>query len=306
MKRVLFTLVACLVGISSLMAQSFSLPGYLFGRCPDYSITHDKNDAQEQKDVYICDGNKSVVRIDSYKWNSSSSDWVYDGKTVMENDNQGRTLVAISYSAADVAGEKTEYTYTGNGYEKFSVTSSSFEGGAWKAEAKVDIEATFNKDKYPVSILMTGTAEGETFKMKMEWSYDKNVTKTSSSIDFGGSWMLMSESKTEIVDAGNPMISKNYQKMYFPTETSWEYSGKTHDYFNGTTSIAPVVEENELRLHIYGDVLEVQGTESGISIYAITGGKMAESKSNRIDISRLPAGIYLLNTARGSIKFIHK
>ena len=27
MKRVLFTLVACLVGISSLMAQSFSLPG---------------------------------------------------------------------------------------------------------------------------------------------------------------------------------------------------------------------------------------------------------------------------------------
>ena len=38
MKRVLFTLVACLVGISSLMAQSFSLPGYLFGRCPDYSI----------------------------------------------------------------------------------------------------------------------------------------------------------------------------------------------------------------------------------------------------------------------------
>ena len=97
MKRVLFTLVACLVGISSLMAQSFSLPGYLFGRCPDYSITYDKNDAQEQKDVYICDGNKSVVRIDSYKWNSSSSDWVYDGKTVMENDNQGRTLVAISY-----------------------------------------------------------------------------------------------------------------------------------------------------------------------------------------------------------------
>ena len=76
MKRVLFTLVACLVGISSLMAQSFSLPGYLFGRCPDYSITYDKNDAQEQKDVYICDGNKSVVRIDSYKWNSSSSDWV--------------------------------------------------------------------------------------------------------------------------------------------------------------------------------------------------------------------------------------
>ena len=68
---------------------------------------------------------------------------------------------------------------------------------------------------------MTGTAEGETFKMKMEWSYDKNVTKTSSSIDFGGSWMLMSESKTEIVDAGNPMISKNYQKMYFPAETSW-------------------------------------------------------------------------------------
>lgn len=106
MKRVLFTLVACLVGISSLMAQSFSLPGYLFGRCPDYSITYDKNDAQEQKDVYICDGNKSVVRIDSYKWNSSSSDWVYDGKTVMENDNQGRTLVAISYSAADVAGRE--------------------------------------------------------------------------------------------------------------------------------------------------------------------------------------------------------
>ena len=64
MKRVLFTLVACLVGISSLMAQSFSLPGYLFGRCPDYSITYDKNDAQEQKDVYICDGNKSVVRIE--------------------------------------------------------------------------------------------------------------------------------------------------------------------------------------------------------------------------------------------------
>ena len=118
--------------------------------------------------------------------------------------------------------------------------------------------------------------------------------------------MTMMESKTEIVDAGNPMISKNYQKMYFPAETSWEYSGKTHDYFNGTTSIAPVVEENELKLHIYGDVLEVQGTESGISIYAITGGKMAESKSNRIDISRLPAGIYLLNTARGSIKFIHK
>ena len=58
--------------------------------------------------------------------------------------------------------------------------------------------------------------------------------------------------------------------MYFPTETSWEYSGKTHDYFNGTTSIAPVVEENELKLHIYGDVLEVQGTESGISIYAIS------------------------------------
>lgn len=287
---------AWLIQILNVMAMSFLV----------YSITYDKNDAQEQKDVYICDGNKSVVRIDSYKWNSSSSDWVYDGKTVMENDNQGRTLVAISYSAADVAGEKTEYTYTGNGYEKFSVTSSSFEGGAWKAEAKVDIEATFNKDKYPVSILMTGTAEGETFKMKMEWSYDKNVTKTSSSIDFGGSWMLMSESKTEIVDAGNPMISKNYQKMYFPAETSWEYSGKTHDYFNGTTSIAPVVEENELKLHIYGDVLEVQGTESGISIYAITGGKMAESKSNRIDISRLPAGIYLLNTARGSIKFIHK
>ena len=53
----------------------------------------------------------------------------------------------------------------------------------------MDIEATFNKDKYPVSILMTGTAEGETFKMKMEWSYDKNVTKTSSSIDFGGSYV---------------------------------------------------------------------------------------------------------------------
>ena len=110
----------------------------------------------------------------------------------------------------------------------------------------------------------------------------------------------------KIVSDRDRKRGENYQKMYFPAETSWEYSGKTHDYFNGTTSIAPVVEENELKLHIYGDVLEVQGTESGISIYAITGGKMAESKSNRIDISRLPAGIYLLNTARGSIKFIHK
>ena len=62
-----------------------------------------------------------MVRIDSYKWNSSSSDWVYDGKTVMENDNQGRTLVAISYSAADVAGEKTEYTYTAVSYTHLDV-----------------------------------------------------------------------------------------------------------------------------------------------------------------------------------------
>ena len=176
-------------------------------------------------------------------------------------------MVAISYSAADVAGEKTEYTYTGNGYEKFSVTSSSFEGGAWKAEAKVDIEATFNKDKYSVSILMTGTAEGETFKMKWSGLTIRMSRKPRLPLISVASWMLyVRKQRRRSLDAGNPMISKNYQKMYFPTETSWEYSGKTHDYFNGTTSIAPVVEENELRLHIYGDVLEVQGTESGISI----------------------------------------
>lgn len=306
MKRVLFTLVACLLGISSLMAQSFSLPGYLFGRCPDYSISYNKNDVQEQKEVYTCDGNKYVVRIDSYKWNPGSSDWVYDGKTVMENDNQGRTLVATSYTATDAASEKIEYAYAGNGFEKFSVTSSSFEGGAWKAEAKVDVEATFNSDNYPVSMLITGTAEGETFKMKSEWSYDKNVTITSSSIDFGGSWMRMSDTKTEIVETGNPMISKTYQKMYFPSETSWEYTGKVYDYFGGTTSIAPVVEENDLKLYIQGNVLEVQGAEGYISVYTITGGKVAESASNRVDISQLQAGIYLVQTNKGTLKFIHK
>lgn len=132
-----------IIYIGSLFSRYFFIDGAIIlssgvfvWKMSDYSITYDKNDAQEQKDVYICDGNKSVVRIDSYKWNSSSSDWVYDGKTVMENDNQGRTLVAISYSAADVAGEKTEYTYTGNGYEKFSVTSSSFEEAHGKPRRK--------------------------------------------------------------------------------------------------------------------------------------------------------------------------
>ena len=95
------------------------------------------------------------------------------------------------------------------------ITSFSREGGSWQQEGVVNItNVKVNSAGMPTLLELTTTAEGMTFNMKMEMTYDGDISMTKMSTDMMGSWAVMSEMKSEIVDKGNPVISKAGENLF--------------------------------------------------------------------------------------------
>ena len=57
---------------------------------------------------------------------------------------------------------------------------------------------------------------------------------------------------------------------------------------------------------ISGDILMVNGVEGEVSLYDVAGRKVLDTVAGTTDVSGLAAGIYVVSTAKGSVKIYKK
>lgn len=318
MKQIILMAATALFGSISLMAQdssvtlraAFDIPTLLTAS-PDSTIVYDENDKKSTKDENVFNENNFVTQTNHFTWEEATANWKPDGKTVNTLDSKGRPTTTIGYSAAGEENEKTDMTYEGdNAYPK-TIISFGRENGSWQQEGIVNItNVKVNSAGLPTLVELSTTAEGMELNLKMEMTYDGDISLTKTSTDMMGAWSVMSETKSEIIDKGNPIITKNWGKTYIPVATDWTYNGKDYAYYsdhkpdNPNSNETITVEKPEWRLN--GTLLEVPAAVNGIEIYTVIGQKVAESRTSTIDLSTLTPGIYIAKTKKGNFKFMLK
>ena len=314
MKQIILMAATALFASANLMAQNtsvtlrsaFDLPTFLTAS-PDSTIHYDENDKKSTKEENVFNDKNFVTQTNHYTWEEATSSWKTAGKTVNTLDSKGRTTTAIGYSADGTETDKTDMTYENDHIYPKMITSFTREGGSWQQEGVVNItNVKVNSAGMPTLLELTTTAEGMTLNIKTEMTYDGDVSMTKLSTDMMGAWAVMSETKSEIVDKGNPVITKNWGKTYIPIATDWKYDGKDYAYYsdhkpdNPNSNETITVEKTEGRLN--GTILEVPAAENGIEIYAIVGQLVKESPASTIDVSTLSPGVYIVKTDKGSFK----
>jgi len=314
MKQIILMAATALFASTNLMAQNtsvslrsaFDLPAFLTAS-PDSTIHYDENDKKSTKEENVFNDKNFVTQTNHYTWEEATSSWKTAGKTVNTLDSKGRTTTAIGYSADGTETDKTDMIYENDHIYPKMITSFTREGGSWKQEGIVNItNVKVNSAGMPTLLELSTTAEGMTLNMKMEMTYDGDISMTKMSTDMMGSWAVMSEMKSEIVDKGNPVISKSWGKTYFPIATDWQYDGKDYAYYSSHQPGNPsgnetiTAEKPEWRLN--GTILEVPAAENGIEIYAIVGRLVKKSSTSTIDVSTLSPGVYIVKTDKGSFK----
>lgn len=314
MKQIILMTATALFASANLMAQNtsvtlrsaFDLPTFLTAS-PDSTIHYDENDKKSTKEENVFNDKNFVTQTNHYTWEEATSSWKTAGKTVNTLDSKGRTTTAIGYSADGTETDKTDMTYENDHIYPKMITSFTREGGSWQQEGVVNItNVKVNSAGMPTLLELTTTAEGMTLNIKTEMTYDEDVSMTKLSTDMMGAWAVMSETKSKIVDKGNPVITKNWGKTYIPIATDWKYDGKDYAYYsdhkpdNPNSNETITVEKTEWRLN--GTILEVPAAENGIEIYAIVGQLVKESPASTIDVSTLSPGVYIVKTDKGSFK----
>ena len=314
MKQIILMTATALFASANLMAQNtsvtlrsaFDLPTFLTAS-PDSTIHYDENDKKSTKEENVFNDKNFVTQTNHYTWEEATSNWKTAGKTVNTLDSKGRTTTAIGYSADGTETDKTDMTYENDHIYPKMITSFTREGGSWQQEGVVNItNVKVNSAGMPTLLELTTTAEGMTLNIKTEMTYDEDVSMTKLSTDMMGAWAVMSETKSKIVDKGNPVITKNWGKTYIPIATDWKYDGKDYAYYsdhkpdNPNSNETITVEKTEWRLN--GTILEVPAAENGIEIYAIVGQLVKESPASTIDVSTLSPGVYIVKTDKGSFK----
>ena len=234
MKQIILIAATALFASTNLMAQNtsvslrsaFDLPAFLTAS-PDSTIHYDENDKKSTKEENVFNDKNFVTQTNHYTWEEATSSWKTAGKTVNTLDSKGRTTTAIGYSADGTETDKTDMTYENDHIYPKMITSFTREGGSWKQEGIVNItNVKVNSAGMPTLLELTTTAEGMTLNIKTEMTYDGDVSMTKLSTDMMGAWAVMSETKSEIVDKGNPVITKNWGKTYIPIATDWKYDVK--------------------------------------------------------------------------------
>ena len=314
MKQIILMTATALFASANLMAQNtsvtlrsaFDLPTFLTAS-PDSTIHYDENDKKSTKEENVFNDKNFVTQTNHYTWEEATSSWKTAGKTVNTLDSKGRTTTAIGYSADGTETDKTDMTYENDHIYPKMITSFTREGGSWQQEGVVNItNVKVYSAGMPTLLELTTTAEGMTLNIKTEMTYDEDVSMTKLSTDMMGAWAVMSETKSKIVDKGNPVITKNWGKTYIPIATDWKYDGKDYAYYsdhkpdNPNSNETITVEKTEWRLN--GTILEVPAAENGIEIYAIVGQLVKESPASTIDVSTLSPGVYIVKTDKGSFK----
>lgn len=309
MKQIILMAITALFSSVSLMAQDASATlraafdfSALLSASPDSIISYDENDKKSTKSINVFNENNFVTQTDKFVWEEAAGNWKPDGKTVNTLDSKGRPTSAINYSAAGAEESKEEMTYDGDTFIPKTVNSFSKEGSSWKQ----DVSMNFTKiETSSTGTLLEGTmtTEGMTLNAKVEMTIEGDISYTKMSTDMMGSWMVMSETKSEIIDKGNPKISKNWTKM--PMSTDWSYIGMDYAYFSdhkpgGSTANENITaEKTEWRLN--GNILEIPAA-TNIQIYAIVGSLVKDSRTSTIDVSTLSPGVYIVKTDKGSFK----
>lgn len=282
-------------------------PTTFLAASPDSTIHYDENDKKSTKEENVFNDKNFVTQTNRFTWEEATTGWKPDGKTLNTLDSKGRTTTAIGYSADGAETDKTDMTYENDHIYPKTITSFTREGGSWKQESIVNItNVKVNSEGMPTLLELSTTAEGMTLNIKAEMSYNGDISMTKMSTDMMGSWAVMSETKSEIVDKGNPVITKSWGKTYIPIATDWTYEGKIHEYFSNHTPDNPSSNETiaapEPAWRLNGTILEVPAAGNGIRIYAIVGCLVKESPVSTIDVSTLAPGIYIVKTDKGSFK----
>lgn len=314
MKQIILIAATALFGSAGLMAQNapatlrsaFDLPTFLTAS-PDSTIHYDENDKKSTKEENVFNENNFVAQTNQYTWEEATAGWKPDGKTLNTLDGKGRTTIAVSYTAAGEEIDKTVMAYEGDNTYPKTITSYTWESSDWKEAGLVNIsKVEVNSAGLPTLIELSTTQEGMDLNIKVEMTYEGDIAFTKMSTDMMGAWMVMSETKSEIIDKGNPSISKNWGKSYLPAATDWTYEGKDYQYFSNHTPDNPSSNETiaapEPAWHLNGTILEVPAAGNGIRIYAIVGCLVKESPVSTIDVSTLAPGIYIVKTDKSSFK----
>lgn len=318
MKQIILMAATALFGSISLMAQdasvtlraAFDIPTLLTAS-PDSTIMYDENDKKSTKEENVFNENNFVTQTNHFTWEEATTNWKPDGKTVNTLDDKGRPTTAISYSASGGEESKEVMTYEGNNSYPKTITSFAWENGSWQQEAIVNItNVKVNSAGQPTLFELSTNAEGMELNIKMEMTYDGDISLSKMSTDMMGSWSVISETKSEIIDKGNPIITKSWGKTYFPAATDWTYNGKDYAYYSdhkpgGGTGNETITAE-KLEWHLNGTTLEIPAAANGIEIYAVIGQRVASSRTSTIDLSSLTPGIYIAKTEKGNFKFMFK
>lgn len=241
-------------------------------------------------------------------------DWVNDEKEEYSYD--GNSTIILDWSWTGTTWTMAYlYTYTEN-ETSTELLIQYMQGGAWQNEEKQT--TTYNEDNQLLSVLYEGWEEPVWVNYWMK-TYDN----TGGLYDFvheylwDGSWTEEERSKYDYDEHGNAVTGVHLcadgsewsnclgdLEMFFDNVADYYYfSGYS---FEATyTDVTGVNEESEAESFTFypnpvKDVLVVKTDDfQKAEVYSLTGAKLAETTSNRVDVKALQSGMYLLKVYDG-------
>ena len=249
------------------------------------------------------------LMVDLYQeWNGST--WVNISKAEY-NYYTDEILMVIIWDMENgtwAANYMYTYTTTGNTYE---MLMQYMQGGAWQNEARMT--TTFNEDGTKDEIL-TEFFETNVWEMAYKDTYHYTNGHFDEIMEYfwvNGEWTEESKSIYRYDAHGNSVSGESYcydngwvacfndlEISFDNNNMEYTFSGVSFEatYFDLTgVGEEPEAESFTFYPNPVKNVLTIKADDlQKAEVYSLTGAKLAETTSNRVDVSGLQAGMYLL------------
>jgi YD repeat-containing protein len=291
----------------------------------------DSEVTQSERQEYAYDGSGNLTKIEYYFWNLTQFD-LY-GETVYEYDSNNNLLVeayvsdpvanpvvetvdSMFYDASNNITRAISYiwdgsllnaqsesfiTYTGNeisNLKLYEVTTSQLE---WT----YDIYYTYSGgtpsliEAYPV----TGGVPSTTVEVEIDYTLNSDGQLSLYQIYFGGDLFVQQD---YTYDAEGFVVKIESSDLDFSTSTLY-LSGVQDFYYQST---ADVSELPTIKTTVYPNpsndfiTIDSDAQIDRVSILGANGKVMIEQKGNNVNVSKLTAGIYIVNvmTSEGAVQ----
>ena len=250
----------------------------------------------EARASYTYDGDL-LSEVVYQEWDDGN--WVNDEREVYNYNGDVTTVLYWDWNGTNWTSDEL-YTYTRSG-NTIELLMQYMQGGAWQNDEKQIITLNFDEkvteildqdwvgtswvnDEFPTKTVKEWDGSAWENHLKFEYTYDGNGNAVSGlCLGFGGYDWVSHNGDIEMV-FGNG--EKSYEYYGYWVEVEYVNLTSVDENAAAKFMVYPIPAENEIQIQAEG----FQKAE----IYSLTGQKLMESQSEKMNVGALSSGIYLL------------